>query len=596
MIRKAITFFVLVMSPLTVAALPGEQAPADRAKLRRLEVVGCDAVDAERVRQWLDLTTGAAISAAEVQRRAEVVVQRLQASGFYFARIDSLGFEYTRDSSEVDVTVHVTEGGLVRLHTVQVMNADSQALEVAAELQSRQGQIFDPNRLEQDIVDIVRRYEQQGHPFCQVSLEQMQVRRLNDGELGLDILLRVEPGPWVTIGQIEIIGNKHTRDYVIRRELGLQAGDRYDPQEFDAIRRRLMRLGYFRWVNPPRLEMLRDGTGKLIVELQEGTTNRFDGVIGYNPATATSEGFVTGLLDVSFGNLLGTGRVVQARWERRSQTTQELQFRYLEPWVAGWPLHAGFTFQQRIQDTTYVERELSLDLRVRLSDQLSVFSRFSKRDVTPDSLGVALLGIPESSTLNLAAGLVFDSRDDLLNPRSGLRYETAFELGRKRIDPLLAEDGAPASETFEQKRVTLDFESYLTLFGPHVLAVALHGRQVTSDERVIPITDQYRFGGARTLRGYREDQFRGSRVAWANLEYRYLLGPRSRIFLFVDFGYFTRDDLVDDAVFSLSGDQVGYGLGLRIDTRLGFFGIDYGLGQGDGLSNGKVHVGLINDF
>ena len=42
--------------------------------------------------------------------------------------------------------------------------------------------------------------------------------------------------------------------------------------------------------------------------------------------------------------------------------------------------------------------------------------------------------------------------------------------------------------------------------------------------------------------------------------------------------------------------KVGYGIGLRLETRLGLFGIDYGLGEGDRLSNGKVHIRLINEF
>jgi hypothetical protein len=40
----------------------------------------------------------------------------------------------------------------------------------------------------------------------------------------------------------------------------------------------------------------------------------------------------------------------------------------------------------------------------------------------------------------------------------------------------------------------------------------------------------------------------------------------------------------------------GYGFGLRIETRLGVIGIDYGLGEGRCLTSGLVHVGLTNKF
>ena len=46
----------------------------------------------------------------------------------------------------------------------------------------------------------------------------------------------------------------------------------------------------------------------------------------------------------------------------------------------------------------------------------------------------------------------------------------------------------------------------------------------------------------------------------------------------------------------IDGTKIGYGFGIRIETRLGLFGVDYGLGAGDSLLRGKVHVGLVNWF
>ena len=43
-------------------------------------------------------------------------------------------------------------------------------------------------------------------------------------------------------------------------------------------------------------------------------------------------------------------------------------------------------------------------------------------------------------------------------------------------------------------------------------------------------SDLYRLGGTNTLRGYRENQFLGSRIFWSNLEYRFLLTQRTFAF------------------------------------------------------------------
>jgi len=78
-----------------------------------------------------------------------------------------------------------------------------------------------------------------------------------------------------------------------------------------------------------------------------------------------------------------------------------------------------------------------------------------------------------------------------------------------------------------------------------------------------------------------------------NLEYLYLLASSSHVFLFFDGGYFYQRDrdqkVIEDYKF-------GYGFGMRIETRLGAIGIDYGLGEGRGLTSGLVRMGLTNKF
>jgi outer membrane protein insertion porin family len=103
--------------------------------------------------------------------------------------------------------------------------------------------------------------------------------------------------------------------------------------------------------------------------------------------------------------------------------------------------------------------------------------------------------------------------------------------------------------------------------------------------------DQVWFGGARTVRGFREDQFFARRVAWLNTEYRLLLGPRTRFFVFTDNAFYSRDypDKVDQWLTS-------YGLGLRLEGPLGIMQVDYGLEKGASFQEGKLHFRVINEF
>lgn len=594
-----IKIFLLIFCTLDFGHTPAftsERGRSPTPKLDRLKIVGNRKISSHRIQKWFGVRKGDFISEDDIGKRGREVLKQFIEQGFYLAKFDSIVFLYPQDSTRIDITIYVDEGNKIKVGEITITGIDDKKDQLLDGLKTRAGADFKEEILQEDIETFLQYYEEKGYPYCKVSIADLHFNSSNSKEASrINIELEVEPGAQITIDEVEILGNEQTKETVILRELPLRIGDIYNQRDVDKIQSKLQKLDYFKWVNPPRLELLKNNSGKLIIELAEGRHNRLDGVIGYNPGTQTSKGFVTGLLDVSFGNLFGTGRQIEAHWQRRTEKTQELRLRYLEPWLAGLPLNAGFSFEQLIQDTSYVQRNLALDFRYLVNENLSFFSQISKRDISPDSLGVLRFGIPKSSSLNLAAGVSFNTLDNLLNPRKGLSYTSSFEWGRKKVEEKASINKALDS-SLDQKRLSIDFETYFPLFRWQVLALAVHGRQVTSDEPVVPITELYRFGGTQTLRGYREEQFRGSRIAWTNIEYRYLLGRFSRFFTFVDFGYFFREDIVNDTVLKVQNWKVGYGLGLRIDTRLGLFGIDYGLGEDDRFSNGKVHIRLANEF
>ena len=64
-------------------------------------------------------------------------------------------------------------------------------------------------------------------------------------------------------------------------------------------------------------------------------------------------------MNVSLRNLFGTGRAVAFKWSKLDRFSQELELKYLEPWIFGFPFNIDFRIYQRQQDTTYVQRSLS---------------------------------------------------------------------------------------------------------------------------------------------------------------------------------------------------------------------------------------------
>jgi outer membrane protein insertion porin family len=127
-----------------------------------------------------------------------------------------------------------------------------------------------------------------------------------------------------------------------------------------------------------------------------------------------------------------------------------------------------------------------------------------------------------------------------------------------------------------------------------VVVVALHGRKISSTG--LEISDLYQFGGTNSVRGYRENQFLASSLAWMNLEYRFLTGRASSLFGFADGGYFSRPADINRGILLQEKGLYGYGLGTRVETGLGILNISYALGEGDSFGTGKIHVGIENEF
>ncbi|NUO80507.1 BamA/TamA family outer membrane protein [candidate division KSB1 bacterium] len=526
---------------------------------------------------------------AEIERGLRQVLERFHQQQYYEARVDSV---VLRNAPKYEALVYLDSGPQ---YDVKLLATIADSAEPNRDWQRALGGNHNEAEWLARMQNVLEGFAGRGYPLAAFVLDSVAERIVSDDKKREAMLhFQLKPGPLVRIDSIVVRGNKTTKSHVLLRELPVRAGDLFNLEAVQSIPEKLLRLGFIRAVAPPELRVHQSAHYVLEITVTEGSSNTLNGVAGYNPSVGKQKGFLTGLIDVQFGNLFGTGRLVNAHWEKRGPETQELGLRYREPWVRGYPLHLSGGFQQLIQDTLYVERRFEVSAEAPLGNRFAVLGAFTRESVVPDSLSAIRLNLPRSQITSVSAGLRFDSRDDLFNPRRGFFYSTTVATGRKRVQ------GDSTSESFSHKLVTLDFQWLIPTKWPQVLSFAFHGRQVTSGEPEVSITDQIRFGGATTLRGYREEQFRGARVAWSNLEYRYLLSRYSRAFVFCDVGYYFREEAANESPAStnleIESVKTSYGLGVRMETPLGIVGVDYGLGQGDGLFNGKVHVSLMNSF
>jgi len=532
---------------------------------------------------------------AKINQYAEKISTYLNRLGYLYAKVDKINYTFSLDSSSVKLHISGTTGKIVQVGEVTI-TSDSLNSELYQNLINLQK--YDPfseEMIESDIKQILSFAADSGFVFANAQIKKIDITK-KDGDVFAHLNIHVAEGRRIYIDRVEIKGNSYTKRHIILRELPTGIGRQYSKSTVEQIPQRLMRLGIFKDAKPAEMLVGDNGEYILSLEIEEGNATTFDGVVGFipenkNSGNSKSGGFFTGLVDISFRNLFGTARSFDVHWEKPDQDSENFFLRYTEPWVAGYPFDLSGSLERTVRDSTYIEWKGGLHARWRYNQDFSVISTLQRQVVLPDSIANLNLRLVRYEQTNLEVGLVYDTRDYAVNPRKGVYYDNSYTFGLKNnFGPsyLLKEDSIKTKEQIEVLKI--NFKWFYELFRNQVFALQFTGNQVKGNR--LQLTDFIWFGGARSLRGYRENQFRGDITAWMNLEYRFLLGRNSRIFLFNDWGTYHFKDSHNEIEEVLPG----YGIGLRLDTALGIMAVDFGLGKGDDFSQAKIHFGIINRF
>ncbi len=570
-------FFIFLCSDLLVAG--------SKTIVRTVAISGNHAFTSSKLSDLLSTKPATEFSPARCARDIQSIAEYYHNEGYYAVDVRLTQKLFSEDSTAVDLTIDIHEGELAKIGAIKLEgNTAFTKDDIVNQFDTQAGKFLDTKILEQDIDALITRYERSGFPFASVSVD--NISQMNaDSSIKLSITLLINEGKKSHIDEIQVTGNKETSERVIVRETGIRLGETYSHTRVEKIPQRLNRMNIFSKVDEPEFYINKSGAGGLIITVHEGTTNTFDGVVGYVPSVTSGEqGYVTGLVNVSMKNLFGTARKLHVHWQRDDRYSQELAVRYVEPWMFNVPVDLSAAFQQRQQDTTYVRHELELKSDLRLADEFTLGAVFHQENVIPSG-SVFASGVSNSRTITAGLELRYDSRDDAYSPTSGVNYRNEYQIGNKKIYAGLSS----AQSIFTVQKISFDAEFFAQPFVHQVVTLSLHGRQITSDN--IELGDLFRFGGTTSLRGYREKQFLGSRVGWTNAEYRFLLARRSYFFGFFDTGYYFLP-----GVSSTESFKFGYGIGIRLETSLGNIGVSFAFGEGDSFSQGKIHIGLLNDF
>ena len=588
----------LFLSPLAIgnSEQPPLPSPNNAEKpylIRQITFDGIEHLNRKQLSKLIGIEAGQPYLQAEMVAGLNRVLEKYRENGFVFASIKPEVTTIPPD--QVQIRLHIHEGTRVRTGEITIEgNHLLSTGDLRRALGLQEGTPFSRAAFERGIDKILALYSERGYPKAEIEPTDFH---LSEEQGKVDLRLQIHEGNQVRIGAVKLTGLQKTKPEVVLRELPVQAGDVFDQRKIDQSFHRLVNLGYFYEVSPSLLE-----EGKTPEELifnakvTEARTGRFSGVIGYAPPTTEFEGApqLTGVIEAAETNLLGTGRVANFLW--KSGLLRTLKIGYTEPWAFGKPIKIGVEYSQLKQRNQFTdaesnERAASVTVGARFRRLFEGSLGFSYKRIgfptnnpflpaTSPSIHSPITDVEDSAAQDgvkygVILGLTRDSRDYFLNPTRGRLDHVAFEFSRG---------------DFKMRKLWVDLRGYFPTWRRQVIAVGLHGAAAWGDN--IPPTELFYLGGANTLRGYDEDWFFGPRRVYANIEYRLLVGRTSQFFVFTDLGAVTQVD--QPTVFDPL--RVGYGFGMRLESKGGLLRMDYGLAEGRSALEGKIHVNLGTSF
>ena len=428
--------------------------------------------------------------------------------------------------------------------------------------------------LEDGLEKIIAWYQDHGYPYAQIKVEEFSIDSIG----GVDFTLLFEEGKRVRVGNISVEGNNLTRENIVLRQFGIKPGDSFSMAAIEKGRDRLIssdlysgvgRVNLIKSYNPYKVD--------LEIAVEEGKPNSFSGAAGLVPGVG---GRVqpTGVLHLVLGNLWGTGRKMTVKWMGRGEGNSQLDLHYREPWMGGSPVSGEFRFTQELRDTSFSRLEFEFSgtgpigrlwgLRLGVEHQ-SIYSVIR-----------AQRGGGKNSRLSLLAGIFRSSPPGL---RAGRHWgmDLEFLFGRRKID------GVRFGELEGNGRL------FTTLWRGmrKDLRLSIGGRFISSPLRPVPGYHLFSLGGSETVRGYAEDRIWGNRAVWERVEFCFGVNGDSRYLLFYDLG------VIDIAEDGRSGSVLqGFGTGVRVGSKMGVIKIDYAVRPGLGPLEGRLHVGLSQEF
>ena len=430
----------------------------------------------------------------EMSNDAERIKEILLNKGYLNARVGLPAVDLSDDGKWFVISYTVLEGEPFTIGEIGFRgNTVFEDPELREGLKMKQGEIFQRQKLRDEITRLNDLYGSRGYSFADVSPNVIP----NNEERTAAIILTIKEGEMMRIRQINIHGNEKTKDNVIRRELRV---DEQDVINTPALKRSFQRLNNLNFFETVEILPAQVGVDKvdLNVRVKEKPTGQFS--IGGGFSTLDK---LVAIADITEGNLGGNGWMGRIRGQLGQQRQLGLiTFRnpYLNDSLTSMQLDL---FKTATNYVTYFEKKTggAVTFGRWFSEYVSGTFALVAEEIeysSPSANAPALITqqIGNQTTTGFRASVTRDTRDFQMDPRTGWRTTAAVGLGTE----YLGGTNNFYKYTFDVMKYTpLPFDTRISVRARYGVVTGLN---TSGQNQPVPLTELYFVGGINTMRGF----------------------------------------------------------------------------------------------
>lgn len=503
-------------------------------------------------------------SLAALRKRVTDDVQRfnqvLQSEAYFDGRIDT-----TTDTAvqPAQVTLRIAPGPRFRLEAYEIVYEPGppppEAPLKASDVGIKIGIHATASPLVEAERTLLQRLSEHGHPHARF-IERRYVA--DRAAMSVRATVRVDAGPAMTLGPLHIEGLDRVRQSYVERLVQWEEGRTFDSRELQRVRSVLTGTQLFAAVGIEREE---PPAGSHAIPVRVTLKERKRRSVGVGASYATDEEGFSGQLSWEHRNLFGRGESLRLRADG-SMIRQSVDARFRKP-------HFLNRRQAIVADTRLRRETADAFDELSLSSFAGIERRFADHWMITAGPALVLAELEQDGNrdryllLGLSSTLIYDTRDDELDPTKGIRASLA-------VAPYVSVAGTETQ--FVATNATLAGYQRLVESGRFVLAGRGRLGSIQGSSRAaVPANMRLYAGGGGSVRGYafrtlgpldNNDNPRGGRSAVElNSELRTRLTESFGLVTFVDGG-----QVYDELAPTFDNDlQWAAGVGARYFTGFG---------------------------